>query len=156
MSSQPWTYISAIGLAFAMLALGTSVSIRDLVPPAPPSTPVLQGRATQVLFKDPTFLSPIPPGHRSVLWTLLKDAVGVQLTGFLSRPVGIMLTVSFVDADRKDPTSGPELKDYITHCRSSNQSLSIVLSVFLPPSPMEDAMLHRQWVSAAAEKPRLF
>lgn len=58
-----------------------------------------------MLFTDPTLLSLISLGGRIVFRAFLKNAVGVQLMGFLSRPVGVMLTVSSMDADRKKPDS---------------------------------------------------
>ena len=59
------------------LHLGTSILIRGHVSLAPPSTSVLQRRATQVIFKDPMLLSPISVGGKIVLWDILKDAVRV-------------------------------------------------------------------------------
>ena len=134
--------IGAMPWLLPCLHLGTSLLIRDFFPPASPSTPILQIRATQVLFTDPTLLSLTFLGGRIIFWALLKDAVGVQLIGFLSRPVGIMLTVSSTDADRKKkiPTPGPEMQDYITQSKSRNQSVRRILLVSLSPSPTEDAM----------------
>lgn len=53
--------------------------------------------------------------------------------------MGIMLTVSSVDADRKNLIPGPKMQDYVTHSESRNQSMSMLLAS-LPPSPLEDAM----------------
>ena len=73
---------------------------------------------------------------------------------------------SFMDAGRRQETPESETKDFITHGTGNKMNISIIDSVFLPPSPIEAmwngtdgymaVRLHYSWRTLSLENPLLF